>query len=93
MIFGEYFYVNFLCGARYFLLIVDNYSRCTWIYLIENKGQTIHFLKLLFSMIKTQRGKTLNRIVSMELIQRNAEDLFSSLGILHEFTCIDTPVK
>lgn len=72
-------YSYFFISARYFLSIVDDYSRCTWIYLMKNKGQTLHFLKLFISMVKTQFGKTINRIRSdngMEFVQREAQDFF-----------------
>ncbi|KAF7112856.1 hypothetical protein RHSIM_RhsimUnG0185000 [Rhododendron simsii] len=47
-----------MSGARYFLTIVDDFSRCTWVYLMRFKSDTSYHLKSFFSMVKTQfQGK------------------------------------
>ena len=42
------FTISFKNGSHFFLTIVDDYSRCTWIYLMKHKSETfnilIHFL-------------------------------------------------
>ena len=43
-----------LCGAHYFFTIVDDFTRSTWLYLMQYKSETSHFLKLYINMCKTQ---------------------------------------
>lgn len=52
-IWGDYS-VPSLSGAHYFLTIVDDHSRCTWLYLMRHKSETQIHLKNFFAMIKTQ---------------------------------------
>lgn len=39
------FFIPSSTGARYFLTIVDNFSRCTWLYLMHSKSETFEFIK------------------------------------------------
>ena len=41
-------------GSRFFLTIVDDYSRCTWIYLMKQKSETFHMLVHFFNQINFQ---------------------------------------
>lgn len=53
-----------LSGAHYFLTIVDDFSRSTWIYLIKNKSDVGKNLIAFYNMIQTQFGKGIKRIRS-----------------------------
>ncbi|KAF7144201.1 hypothetical protein RHSIM_Rhsim05G0096000 [Rhododendron simsii] len=52
-IWGGY-HVPTLDGARYFLTIVDDYSRCTWVYLLNHKSDTRRFLTTFINLVETQ---------------------------------------
>lgn len=52
-IWGGYHAVS-ICGARYFLTIVDDFTQCTWVYLMNHKSETCPFLENFFAMVKTQ---------------------------------------
>ena len=41
-------------GAYYFLTIVDDHTRCTWVYLIRHKFEAFQLLKNFYFLIKTQ---------------------------------------
>lgn len=43
-------------NKHYFLTVVDDYSRYTWIYLLKLKSEVIVAIKSFFSMVKTQFG-------------------------------------
>lgn len=43
-------------GIRYFLSLVDDYSRWTWVFLLALKSDVIVVLKQFLSMLKTQFG-------------------------------------
>ena len=52
-IWGSY-HIPALNGARYFLTIVDDYSRCTWVYLLNTKSDTHTFLTTFINLVETQ---------------------------------------
>lgn len=41
-------------GSKYFLSIVDDHSRCTWIYLLKLKSDALIILQTFYTMIETQ---------------------------------------
>lgn len=41
-------------GHRFFLTIVDDYTRMTWVYLLRSKSDALLYLKQFFVLIKTQ---------------------------------------
>ena len=45
------------CGAHYFLSIVEDASRGTWVYLMKDKTEASKLLKYFIVMIKNQFGK------------------------------------
>ncbi|KAL5764898.1 hypothetical protein ACOSQ2_017492 [Xanthoceras sorbifolium] len=86
------FSVASLSGAYYFLTIVDDYSRCTWLYLMRYKSETQSFLKNFYNMIKTQFHRNMKIIRSdngLEFI--SMQSFFKEHGIIHQRACIHTP--
>ena len=51
-------------GSRYFLTIVDDYSRCTWLYLMQHKSETFTMLVHFFTQINRQFNTKINQINS-----------------------------
>ena len=49
--------------AHYFLTIVDDFSRSTWLYLIRYKSKTPLFMKSFVNMVKTQFNKSIRIIL------------------------------
>ena len=45
--------VSSLSGAHYFLTIVDDFSRCTWVFLLKNKFQAYDFLTMFCQSTQT----------------------------------------
>ena len=54
-IWGGHFVAS-LSRAHYFLTIVDDFSHCTWVYLMRFKSETNFFLKSFFRMVEAQFG-------------------------------------
>ncbi|XP_049378187.1 uncharacterized protein LOC125842960 [Solanum stenotomum] len=81
-------------GKRYFLTLVDDNSRWTWVFLIALKSDVIVALKQFLSMIKTQFGRIVKVFRSDnggEFFNTNCSELFTSNGILHQSSCPHTP--
>jgi len=57
-IWGPYHTINH-DGSRYFLTIVDDYSRATWVFLMQSKNQAYSHLKNFLALSKNQFGKSI----------------------------------
>lgn len=78
----------------YFLTMVDDHSRYTWVHLLQLKYEVIVAIKTFVSMIKTQFGiivKTIRFDKYTEFINSQCKTLFQSLGILRQTSYPHTP--
>lgn len=68
-----------LTGARYFLTVLDDYSKVTWIYLLQNKKQVFQNLVNFIALCNNHFEKTIKcfRIDNgAEIVQQQCRDLF-----------------
>ena len=47
------FATNTVDGFKYFLTVVDDFARCTWIYLLKHKFETQFFVPQFATMVNT----------------------------------------
>ena len=90
-IWGSY-HVASSTGAHYFLTIVDDYSRATWVYLMMGKYEVGSLIKNFCAMAKTQFNKQVKVIRSdngQEFLC--LRDYYAQMGIVHHTSFIDTP--
>lgn len=83
-----------ITGASYFLTIVDDFSRSTWTFLLIDKTQVLLTLSNFFVYVKNQFLTTVKIIRTdngSEFINHNCQNLFSSLGIVHQRTAPYSP--
>jgi len=85
------FGVTFVCGYRYFLTIVDDFSRQTWIFLMRNKSETRSLLENFVIYVKTQFNKCIKTIRSDNGVEFNYKALYEKNEILHQTSCVGTP--
>ncbi|MFS7957032.1 putative RNA-directed DNA polymerase [Helianthus anomalus] len=81
-------------GARYFLTIVDDFSRSVWLFLLKFKHEASTSLKFFHKMVKTQFGKDIKKIRcdnGGEFISNDMLQFYKENGILLETTCPHTP--
>ncbi|CAH9096007.1 unnamed protein product, partial [Cuscuta epithymum] len=81
-------------GARYFLSIVDDFSRGVWVYLMKNKSEVCQKLIQFCNMVETQFEKRVKRIRSdngMEFQTKFLSEYYARYGIILETSCTDTP--
>ena len=62
MICGVLFSIPTIDGYKYFLTIVDDFSRCTWIYLLKSKSETQVLLPQFYVFVETQFNKRIKCI-------------------------------
>ncbi|CAH9090143.1 unnamed protein product [Cuscuta epithymum] len=83
-----------ISGARYFLSIVDDFTRGVWVYLMKNKSEVSQLLIQFCNMIYTQFEQKVKRVRAdngVEFQTNNLIDYYGRTGILLETSCTDTP--
>ncbi|GMI65892.1 hypothetical protein HRI_000258500 [Hibiscus trionum] len=78
-------------NQHYFLTLVDDYTRCTWTYLIKHKSDVLDLIPNFISMIRRQFGYELKVFRSDNAPELSFTDFFAKLGIVHQFSCVETP--
>lgn len=73
---------------------MDDCSRASWLYLLHHKSATSSLLSNFFTYIKTQfHGvvKVIRTDNGLEFCNKKCLELFTSLGIIHQTSCVYTP--
>ncbi|KAI3825951.1 hypothetical protein L1987_07722 [Smallanthus sonchifolius] len=81
-------------GFKYFLTIVDDFSRAVWLFLLKTKDQVFENIESYFSMIKTQFEKQIKICRSdngTEFINQKVQKFFEKNGVVHQTSCAYTP--
>ncbi|KAL2892553.1 Retrovirus-related Pol polyprotein from transposon TNT 1-94 [Bienertia sinuspersici] len=76
-----------LNGAKYFLTILDDCSRVTWTFLLNNKMQVYKTMVGFIAMIENQFGRSIKMFRSdngSELIKEQCMSFFMAKGITHQ---------
>jgi len=88
---GPYSTPSFL-GHKYFLTLVDDFSRFTWVIFLKTKDETQKHLKHFIAYVENQFHTTLKCLRSDNGSEFIAMTSFLlSKGILHHKTCVETP--
>ncbi|XP_061354958.1 uncharacterized protein LOC133299505 [Gastrolobium bilobum] len=85
------FSVPYVNGDRYFLTIVDDFSRFTWVILMTNKGDTRNHLRNFFMLVKNQFNASVKVIRSDNGMDFLMPDFYDKMGIIHHRTCVESP--
>jgi hypothetical protein len=80
-----------MSGHRYFLTIVDDKSRVTWIYLMKLKSETSQLIKKFVSMVQTQFKIQVKCIRSDNGNEFKLANFYNEHGIIHQCSCVGTP--
>ncbi|RDX95883.1 hypothetical protein CR513_21525, partial [Mucuna pruriens] len=80
-------------GFNYFVTFIDEYSRCTWVYLMKERSELLSIL-MFSKLVENQFGKTIKILRSdnaKEYFSSELNSYLSSKEILHQSTCPHTP--
>ena len=83
-----------LGGKHYAYVIVDDYSRFTWVFFLENKNNTLEAFRKFSKRIQNELGYKLVKIRSDqggEFVNHDFEDFCDEYGITHNFSAPRTP--
>jgi transposase InsO family protein len=81
-------------GSKYYLVIVDDYSRFTWVFFLQEKSQTQEPLKRFLRRAQNEFGLRVKKIRSdngTEFKNSQIEGFLEEEGIKHEFSSPYTP--
>ena len=85
------FSVGSVEGYKFFLTIVDDYSRVTWVYMLKNKSEVQKYIPDFFAFVKKQFGKEVKAIRSDNAPELFLSNFYHSLGVIHYRSCVETP--
>ena len=80
-----------LNGSKYFLTLVDDHSRCTWVYLMKHKSQTSCLIQTFYNRIFTQFKVPIKMLRSDNGPKFSLNSFYASKGIIHQLSCVETP--
>ena len=83
-------------GERYFMLVIDDYSRLTWVAFLKEKYEALEKFKTFKGLIKNRTGKRLKVVISDrggELCSGEFKEFCDKNGIKREYTVPRTPWK
>jgi len=89
------YHVQTYNGFKYFLTIVDDYSRATWTHLLTTKSNAMTIIKAFIEMANTQFNTKVQTIRSDNVLElglaKETTKYFMAKGILHQTSCVETP--
>ena len=86
--------VESIGGKRYILVVVDDFSRFTWVEFLREKSQACEVFKTLSKRLMTEKGMNIIRIRTdhgKEFENQSFDELCDAHGIKHEFSAPKTP--
>lgn len=89
-IWGPY-HVSSYTGYNYFLALVDDCSRFTWVYLSKQKSEARNVIPRFFNMISTQFNTTIKMFRSDNANELASTEFFAEKGVIHQFSCLERP--
>jgi transposase InsO family protein len=92
-LFGPVAYIS-IVGNKYGLVIVDDYSRFTWVFFLQDKSETQDVLKKFLRRAQNKFDAKVKKVRSdndTKFKNTQVEDFLDEEGIKHEFSAPYTP--
>ena len=71
--------------------LVDDYSRCTLVYLLKYKSDSSTLIQSFFHMILTQFNVPIKVFRLDNEFEFALSSIYASKGIIHQLSCVETP--
>ncbi|XP_048605154.1 uncharacterized protein LOC106384389 [Brassica napus] len=85
------FSIEPVAGHKYFLTIVDDATRVTWVYMLRNKSDVSLSFPAFITLIQTQYNAQLKAIRTDNAPELQFNDIVLKYGLTHYFSCAYTP--
>nr|GEZ38518.1 hypothetical protein [Tanacetum cinerariifolium] len=92
--FGAINHLASVNGKKYILVIVDDYSRFTWVKFLRSKDETLNFIIKFLKMIQVRLKVPVRRIRTdngTEFVNQTLLDYYEEVGISHETSVARSP--
>nr|KYP52255.1 Retrovirus-related Pol polyprotein from transposon TNT 1-94 [Cajanus cajan] len=79
---------------QYFVTFIDDYSRCTWLFLMKSRSKLFFIFQSFYNEIQTQFGVFIHTFRSdnaREYLSHSFKAFMASHDILHQTSCTYTP--
>ncbi|GKC63747.1 retrovirus-related pol polyprotein from transposon TNT 1-94 [Tanacetum coccineum] len=86
--------VQSIKGKKYILVIVDDYSRFTWVKFLRSKDETLEFVTTFLKQIQVGLNKTVRFIRTdngTEFVNQVMSEYYEGVGIFHQKSVPRTP--
>ena len=84
------YHVSTYDNYKYFITLVDDYSRSTWTHLLSTKSNALQVLKNFIAMVENQFSTTvkgIRRDNGLKFTNNETHQFLLSKGIIHQKTC------
>ena len=78
-------------GYRFFLTIVDDFTRFTWLFLMKTKTETQAILTNFLAYVHTHFNTNIQTLRSDNGQEFNMPTFYQEHGIIHQLSCVETP--
>lgn len=81
-------------GYYYFVTFIDDFSRCTWLFLMKNRYDVFNIFQGFCAEVQNQFGssiKILRTDNAREYLSTQFQSFLTSQGIIHQTSCAHTP--
>ncbi|GJY69877.1 retrovirus-related pol polyprotein from transposon TNT 1-94 [Tanacetum coccineum] len=81
-------------GKKYILVIIDDYSRFTWVYFLQKKDETLETIKKFIAQAQLNYDAKIHKIRTdngTEFKNANLKAHYEKLGIMQQFSTARTP--
>ena len=88
--------VSTLKEKRWFMTIIDDHTRISWVYLLKEKNEVETIFKTFFNMVQTQYSAQIKMIRSdngREYFSKTLQFFFDEKCVIHQSSCTDTPAQ
>ena len=75
-------------GYKYFLTVVHDHCRYTWVFLMRNKSDVLKIVSQFFAYVETQYNKTIKVFRSDNAPELSFTQFFLQEGAIHQFSCV-----
>nr|GEY33595.1 putative ribonuclease H-like domain-containing protein [Tanacetum cinerariifolium] len=80
-------------GKKYILVIVDDYSRFTWVKCLRSKDEAPYFIIKFLKMIQVRLKTPVRRIRTYEFVNQTLREYYETVGISHETSVAHSPQR
>ena len=78
-------------GYKYFLTLVDDCTRVTWLFMMRNKSEVTGHFRAFIQHVHTQYNSSIKAIRTDNAPELAFTDIIKQNGMLHQFSCAYTP--